>query len=59
MYQSGIASFSGSTSMWKMAASAAGRLTVGIQGTSLSTTSTQSASASAGFCRGSFHWLPW
>ena len=45
--------------MWKIAASAAGRLTVGIQGTSLSMTSTTSASASASFCRGSFHWLPW
>ncbi len=58
MYQSGIASFSGSTSTWKIVAPAAGRLTVGIHGTSLSTTSTQSASASAWFCRGSFHWLP-
>ena len=58
MYQSGIPSFSGSTSMWKIAAPAAGRLTVGIHGTSLSMTRSTSASASAWFCRGSFHWLP-
>ena len=45
--------------MWKIAASADGRLTVGIHGTSLSMTSTTSAAASAAFCRGSFHWLPW
>ncbi len=58
MCHSVICCFNGSTSMWKMAASAAGRLTVSIHGTSLSSTSTRSAPASAGFWRGWFHWLP-
>ena len=44
--------------MCTMRASARGRLTVGIQGTSLSITTMQSASASAAFCRRSFHWQP-
>ena len=59
MYQSGIDCFSGSTSMWKIAASSRGRLTVGIHGTSLSMTRTTSASASASFWNGWFQWLPW
>jgi hypothetical protein len=59
MYHSGMSSFSGSTSMWKMAALSAGRLITGIHGTSLSITRMQSACASAAFWRGSFHWLPW
>ena len=54
MYQSGIDSFSGSTSMMKIAASSPGLLTVGIHGTSLSMTRTTSASASARFWNGWF-----
>jgi len=45
--------------MWNIRALAAGRLSSGIQGTSLSSTSTVSASARAAFCCFSFHWLPW
>jgi hypothetical protein len=41
-----------------MRASARGRLTVGIHGTSLSITTMRSASPSTAFCRGSFHWHP-